>query len=166
MRKAAEVAIREARALVPVTIYFVIAFNLVAFTKTLMLREYGIRVSTFAAATFGALVVAKVVLIAELLPFMEPFPRIPIMYNAAWKTLIYWLVALVVQIVEDSIAALYKHGSLASALDDLSRPHFWMVQMWLIVLFLVFCTFQELMHAIGPQRAKELFLGVRSGARS
>jgi hypothetical protein len=43
--------------------YFVITFSLIGFTEVLMLREYGITVSTFVGATFGALLVAKAVLI-------------------------------------------------------------------------------------------------------
>jgi hypothetical protein len=42
---------------VPVAIFFFVAFQLIAFTQALMLEQYGIRISTFLAATIGALIV-------------------------------------------------------------------------------------------------------------
>lgn len=71
----------ELREFVPPAIFFFIAFQLIAFTQALMLQQYGIRVSTFLAATVGSLIVAKVVLIADLLPIINRFPEKPLVYN-------------------------------------------------------------------------------------
>jgi hypothetical protein len=90
MRTIGATITHEIRELIPAVIYFVITFNIIGFTKVLMLREYGITASTFAGATFGALLVAKAVLIVGVLPFMEPFPKLPIVYNVLWKTRYWW----------------------------------------------------------------------------
>jgi hypothetical protein len=152
----------EIRELLPAVIYFVITFNIIGFTKALMLREYGITVSTVVGATFGAFLVAKAVLLVGVLPFMEPFPKIPILYNVLWKTGLYWLAALLIQVLEEVIRALLKHGGLAPAWDLLGRPHFWAIQIWLVMVLLVFCTFRELIRVLGAAQAKEIFLGIRS----
>jgi hypothetical protein len=152
----------EIRELLPAVIYFVITFNIIGFTKALMLREYGIQVSTFVGATVGALLVAKAVLIVGVLPFMEPFPKIPILYNVLWKTLLYALAAVMIQVLEEVIRALLKHGDLAPVGDALWRPHFWVIQIWLVMVLLVFCTFRELIRVLGAAKAKEIFLGIRS----
>jgi hypothetical protein len=65
----------ELRQLIPVILFFFVAFQLLALTETMMLEQYGIRVSTFLTATVAALVVAKVVLIADHLPFVDRFPE-------------------------------------------------------------------------------------------
>ena len=49
----------------PPTIFFFFAFNTIALTKALMLKAHGIQPVEFAAATLGALIVGKVVLLAE-----------------------------------------------------------------------------------------------------
>ena len=54
-----------------------------------MLREYGISWTGFSAAIVGALLVGKVVLIVDKLPFVNKFPDRPMMYKASWKSLIY-----------------------------------------------------------------------------
>ncbi|MGH8064486.1 MAG: hypothetical protein ACRERE_04465 [Candidatus Entotheonellia bacterium] len=152
----------EIRELLPAVIYFVITFNIIGFTKVLMLREYGITVSTFVGATLGALLVAKAVLIVGVLPFMEPFPKLPIVYNVLWKTLLYALAAFLIQVLEEVMRALLTHGGLAPAWDVLGRPHFWGIQIWLVMVLLVFCTFRELIRVLGPEQAREIFLGIRS----
>jgi hypothetical protein len=91
------------RELIPPVVFFFVAFQLLAFTHALMLRGYGIEVTTFVAATVGALVVAKVVLLADLLPFINRFPGRPLIYNIAWKTTIYFVAALLVRYLEEFI---------------------------------------------------------------
>jgi hypothetical protein len=130
-----------------------------------MLRDYGITVSTFVGATLGALLVAKAVLIVGVLPCMEPFPRTPILYNVLWKTLLYALAAFLIQVLEEIIRALLKHGGLAPAWDVLWRPHFWAIQIWLVMVLSVFCTFRELICVLGPEKAREIFLGKRSSPK-
>ena len=162
MRTIGATITHEIRELIPALIYFVITFNIIGFTKVLMLREYDIHVSTFVGATVGALLVAKAVLIVGVLPFMEPFPKIPILYNVLWKTLLYALAAVMIQVLEEVIRALLKHGDLAPVGDVLWRPHFWVIQIWLVMVLLVFCTFRELIRVLGAAKAKEIFLGIRS----
>ena len=152
----------EIRELLPAIIYFVITFNIIGFTKVLMLREYGITVSTFVGATLGALLVAKAVLIVAVLPFMEPFRQIPIAYNVLWTTLLYMLAAFMIQLLEEMVRSLLKHDGLAPAWDMLWQPHFWGIQIRLVMVLLVFCTVRELIRVLGPEQAKEIFLGIRS----
>jgi hypothetical protein len=46
------------------------------------------------------------------------------------------------------------------------RPHFWAIQIWLVMVLFVFCSFRELIRVLGPEQAKELFLGIRSSDHS
>src|SRR5678816_1815359 len=69
----------------PPTIFFLITFHIVVLDRALMLREYGLHLSSVAAATVMALLVAKVVLIADKLPFINRFPEKPLIYNVVWK---------------------------------------------------------------------------------
>ena len=62
------------RELIPPVVFFFVAFQLLAFTRALMLKQYGIEVTDFLEATIGALVAAKVVLLSDLLPFINRFP--------------------------------------------------------------------------------------------
>ena len=148
---------------IPPAVFFFIAFHLIAFTRALMLEEYGIPTSTFVAVTFGALIIAKVVLIVDLVPFVNRFPEKPLIYNVLWKTVIYQVAALLVRYIEHLIPFVREHGDLALAnrhlLDEVVWPHFWFVQIWLLVLFFLYCTMRELIRALGRERVRAMFFG-------
>jgi hypothetical protein len=148
---------------IPTVVFFFIAFQLLAFTRALILKEYGIQVSTFVNATIAALIVAKVVLISDLLPIINRFPQKPLIYNIVWKTFIYLVAALLVRYVEHLIPFVREYSDLAVAnrhlLDEVVWPHFWLVQIWLLVLFLMYCTIRELVRVLGRERVRSMFLG-------
>jgi hypothetical protein len=160
----------ELVAVIPPTVFFFIAFQLIAFTRALMLQEYGIRVSTFVTASIAALVVAKVVLIVDLLPFVNRFPEEPLIYNVVWKTVFYLVVALLVRYVEHLIPFVREHGDLVMAnrrlLDEVVWPHFWAIQIWLLVLFFVYCALRELIRVLGRDRALNMFFGAKTPRRA
>jgi len=162
MRPVAQVIKHEIRKLIPVVIYFLITFNIVGLTKSLMLRQYGIDISTLVAATVGALVAGKVVLIADALPFMDPFRKVPITYNVLWRTVIYTVVALLVQWIEHGVRLWLHDGELSRTFEDAMSPNFWAIQIWLFLLFLVFCAFKGLIDVLGPTKTREIFVGRRA----
>lgn len=151
----------ELRQLIPVILFFFVAFQLLALTKTMMLEQYGIRVSVFLTATVAALVVAKVVLIADHLPLINRFPEKPLVYNVIWKTAVYFVASLAVRYVEHLIDSWRHAANFAEAnrrlFDEIVWPHFWGVQLWLLVLLLLYCAFRELARAVGRDRIIRLF---------
>ena len=148
---------------VPPFIFFFIAFHLIALTRSLMQQEYGIQASTVMNATIGALVVAKVVLLADLIPLVNRFPNKPLAWNIVWKTVIYLLASIVVVYLERLWEFHGKYGSVAAAnshmVEELVWPHFVAEMIWMTVLFLLYCTLRELSRVLGGRRMRALFLG-------
>lgn len=149
--------------LIPPFIFFFIAFQLIAYTNSLMLRQYGINVTAFIEATIGALLVAKVVLLSDLLPYINRFPGKPLIYNILWKSWIYFLAAFVVRYIEALIHFYRQNDTLVGAnrrmLEEIVWTHFWAIQIWLMALLLVYCTMDAVIHAIGRDKVRELFFG-------
>lgn len=158
----------EILAVIPPTVFFFITFQLITITRDLMLQRYGIRISSFVTASVAALLVAKVVLIADHLPFVNRFPEKPLIYNVVWKTAIYLFAAFVVRYVEHLIPFVREHGDLAVAhrhlLGEVVWPHFWAVQIWLLVVLFVYCALRELVRVLGRERAVSIFFGSRRSA--
>ena len=146
---------------IPPAIFFIITFHIIAITRALMLEHYHIKVATAASATIAALVVAKVVLIADMLPFINRFPEKPLIYNTVWKTFIYILAALLVRFLEHWLPLLWKYASLPEATRHLWQhvewSHFWAIHIWLLVLFFVYCGFRELVRALGSREVIDMF---------
>src|SRR5271165_1787271 len=90
----------ELLALIPPMIFFFVALNLVAIVRMLMLKGTGIPLSTPLQAFVAALILAKAVLIADMLPLINRYPNKPLVYNVAWKTAIYLALATVIHYLE------------------------------------------------------------------
>src|SRR5947208_11011534 len=65
--------LHEFRHVLPPTIYFFLGFNLILFTKRMILAEHLIQFGGFLVATTAALIVGKTVLVADKLPFLRRF---------------------------------------------------------------------------------------------
>ena len=79
------VLLHEFREVIPPTLFFFVGFNLVLFTKRLFLAQYLIEYAGFLIATTGALIVGKVVLIADKMPFLRRFDYAPLAYPILFK---------------------------------------------------------------------------------
>ena len=154
----------------PPTIFFFLAFSVISITRALMLKEHGIELAAFGGATVGALIVGKVVLIADKLHFINKFPHKPLIYNVAWKTTIYILAAFLVRSIEHLLPLLSEHDGFGVALrhlvDETSWPHFWAIQIWLFVLFLVFTALRELIRVMGRDEVMRVFFGTKKVVES
>jgi hypothetical protein len=154
--------------MLPPTIFFFIAFMLISVTQRLILREYGVPLTGFATAAIGALLIGKVVLLTDKLSFVDKFPSPdhPLIYNIVWKSIIYFIAALLFRYIEHLIPLLREHENLTIAnqhlLTEIIWPHFWLIQMWLVVLFFLYCTIRELVRAIGRAAIIRLFFGIRA----
>jgi hypothetical protein len=163
MRRVAGVMKREVVELLPAVVYFVLAFNIIVLTDALTTESYGIRVFSFVSATVLALVVAKAVLLVNLLPFMNVFASKPLIYITLWRTALYVLAATVLRYLEQLIPHIARYGSFSVAnrhmIVQVNWPRFWAVHIWLAVLFLVFSAITEISRALGPGRLKRMFFG-------
>ncbi len=147
----------------PPTIFFLIAFTLMLATQRLILRQYGIPLMGFGGAVIGALIVGKVVLVVDKLPFVNKFPDKPLLYNTLWKTFIYFFAVMLFRYLEHGIPLLWKYRDFMEAnrslINEIVWPHFWLIHMWLVVLFFVYCAMRELVRVIGREKVVQMFIG-------
>jgi hypothetical protein len=161
VRKAIEKIKEEVKAMLPPAIFFFVALHIVAIVRVLMLKGTGIAVATSLSVTLAALVMGKVVLIADMLPLINRYPDKPLLYNVVWKTAIYTLVSLAVHYLEHLVHHWRETGSIVEAnrvlFAKIVWPHFWAIQILLIVMIFCYCTMRELIRVIGRQRVIEMF---------
>jgi hypothetical protein len=169
MSKLSTKVLEEIEAMLPPTIFFFVALHLVALIRVLMLKGTGITLSTSWQVTVAALILGKAVVVADLLPFINRYPDKPLAYNVAWKTTIYVLVAMLLHYLERLVDFWRQTGSLVAGnqqlLAEIVWPHFWAIQIILVVLILMYCTMHELVRVIGRDKVLEIFFGTRPKAR-
>ena len=149
--------------ILPAFIFFLIMFHLLVVTKALTLKQYGISVPSSAVAIIGALIIAKVILIANRLPFLNLYPKKPLIWNVVLKTLVFSAAALGFLVAEELVHLARRYGGFSAALGhvdtDIIWPAFWVRDIWLTVLLFFYCAAVELFRVIGTDRAKEIFFG-------
>src|SRR5438046_4125672 len=163
MTKLATKLKEEFFALLPPTIYFFVALHIVAFVRVLMLEKTGIAPSSSISIAVAALILGKAVLIADMLPLINRFPNKPLIYNVAWKTVIYLLLSAVIHYLERLIDFWRQTGGFVAGnqklLSEIIWPHFWAIQLILCVLIAASCTMHELVRVIGKEKALRIFFG-------
>jgi hypothetical protein len=149
--------------LLPPTIYFFVALHIVAFVRVLMLEGTGLKASSSISIAVAALILGKAVLIADMLPMINRFPNKPLIYNVAWKTVLYWLVSVVIHYLERLIDFWRETGGFVAGnqklLSVIIWPHFWAIQIILFVLIAAYCMVHELVRVIGKEKALRIFFG-------
>jgi hypothetical protein len=160
----------EIRALIPPTVFFFVTLNLIALIRVLMLKGTGIPVSTPMQIAVGALLLGKAVLIADLLPFINRYPDKPLVYNVAWKTTIYALVATLIHYVERLVDFWREAGGFVAGnqalLAQMVWPHFWAIEILLLVLIFNYCVTHELVRVLGREKVRQILFGPPSHARN
>ena len=150
-------------AILPPTIFFFIALHIVAFIRVLMASgSHFVPLSTMSIAV-ASLILGKAVLIADMIPPINRFPNEPLIYNVAWKTLIYLLMATVIHYLERLIDFWRQTGGLVAGNKELLAkivwPHFWAIQIILFVLIVMYCTMHELVRVIGREKVLRIIFG-------
>jgi hypothetical protein len=159
---------REFREILPPTLFFFMGFNLILFTKRLVLEDYLIQYTGFFIATTGALIVGKSVLVANTMPFLRCFDNSPLVYPILFKTLVYTPFVFVARLIEALIHYLVEGGALGGGrfiehlVGTFSWAHFTAVQLWVFVLFLIYVTASELNQLLGDGELFKIFFTRRS----
>ena len=150
-------------ALLPPTIFFFVALHVVAFVRVLMLKGTGISPLGSVSVAVASLILGKAVLLADMLPMINRFPNKPLIYNVAWKTLIYLVMSALIHYIERLIEFWRQAGGLVAGneklLSEMVWPHFWAIQLILLVLIAMYCTIHELVRVIGRDKLLRIFFG-------
>lgn len=147
----------------PAVVYFFISISLIELTFGRMLREGGAHAIAFAGTVVAAIIVGKVLVLVDHLPFINAFPGKPMMYNVFWKAGLYSFFCFLARAIEHlaMYVSKYKNFDIAwqHSLADTSWEIFWTTQAWFFVLFFVFVSFQEIKDRMGPDEFRRVFFG-------
>ncbi len=139
--------------ILPPTIFFLCAFNIVALTTDLILEQNQIQGSTHAVATVLALIIGKVVLVVNKLPLLQRFNGKPLIYPILFKSTIFTVFVTIVRLLEHWVPALIKTGGPGSATEFIIEHIVWRYfavgEIWIFVCFIVYITAAEVLSLFG-----------------
>jgi len=153
----------EMLAVIPPTLFFFVALHIIAFVRALLLKGTGIPVSGSLSILVASLILGKSVLVADMLPFINRFPEHPLIYNVAWKTAIYLVISALIHYAEHLYDFAREAGGIAAGneklLAEMVWPHFFAIQIILLVLIFMYCSIRELVRVMGKEKVKRVFFG-------
>jgi hypothetical protein len=146
--------LHEFREMLPPTIFFFVGFNLIVLTTNLILADYSLAVGNFMLATAAALVVGKSVLVANAMALLRYYDRGPLIQPILYKTVFYWAIVFIARLLEHFIRFwLIEHNPMSDFLPHVIATFSWhrfaAIQIWILVLFLIYVTASELNHLFG-----------------
>jgi hypothetical protein len=166
VQRASAFLLREFLEILPPTIFFIIGFNLIVLTTNLILADYGAQFASFMLATAGALIVAKALLVANALPVVRRYDRAPLIRPILFKTVFYSVAVFIARLLEHWIEYLFSKqhvfgGFFQHEAANFSWDRFIAIQLWILVLFLIYVTASELNHLFGEGELAHILLASR-----
>jgi len=152
---------RELKEVLIISSVFFVIFVLFLFMKKAMLAEYDINFYIVGTALLGSLIIAKVVLIFDLLPITKKADHLPNIYRVIFRSLIYIIGFVIFTYLEHLIKGLVEGESfsqaLKSAIHQLNSPAFITSFVGVLVSFLFFNAFWVIRAKIGPTALYAIF---------
>ena len=158
--------IEEFMEALPAIVFFPIGFNLIALTTQLILYDYGAQFAGFMVATTAALLIGKAVLVARALPFFRRFDNAPVIQPIVFQAVVYWAVVFLARFLE-KLVEYFLSGGRIDGIQEYVTTHFtWhrfaAIQIWILVLFLIYTTVTEFNTLFGHGELFKIFFTRRS----
>ena len=157
-------AIKEIKTVALATVYFAIWLGILMFLKTMILTEYKVEFSGISKAIIGALILAKVVLVIDLIPLSKWTRQHPAIYFIFFRTLFNIVAVFILLMLEKAFEARHEYGGFGSALSQVFQHrdvfHIWanvtvvsIAVFWFNVIFV-------LRRYLGVQKLRQVFLSI------
>ncbi len=156
---------REFFHLLPVFLFFAIAFTVINWTEKFLFELAGLTPYSFIEILIAAALVAKVFLVIDYLPWIDLFRKMPLFYRIVWKTLFYWLIVMIVRIAIRLVPFLFSgeglQFDLSSFFSRMNWKLFFSIQADYLMLLFIFTTARDATLLIGADKMRKIFFGTK-----
>lgn len=152
-------AVEETRKLITITVYLFLVLESVAIYRSLILAEYGIDYARVGYVAVEALVLAKVILIGDLLHVGEWSHGRKMVVTILYKTIAFALLVGIFKLVEHFVIGLFHGKGPAAVWAELERQNRDEMLARVLLLFIGFIPFfmlREISRTLGPGRLHAL----------
>ena len=154
----------EIRSVAYATIYFAIWLGILMFLKTRILTEYKVEFTGISMALIGALILAKVVLVIDLIPLSNWTREHPASLIYIFRTLFNIIAVFILLLLEKAFESRHEYGGFGSSLSQVFQHrdvyHVWanvtvvsIAVFWFNVIFV-------LRGYLGEQKLRQLFFSI------
>ena len=139
-----------------------LAFFLVAFSwyRRLILAEYAIVYSDYWVPLIEAAVLAKVIMVGDIMRLGRGLERTPLLVPTLYRTVVFSALVGVFSVLEHTVGGLLHGKGLTEGLAELaSKGRFELLARCVVIFgaFVPFFAFKELEGVMGPDKLRDLF---------
>jgi len=152
-----------------VVVYLACFFGVFTWQRRFILAEYQISYRHYWVSVLEALVLAKVILIGDMVRLGRRFDEKPLMVPTLYKAVVFSLWVGVFSVLEHTIGGLLRGQGLAGGVEELrSTGKYELLARCLItfVAFIPFFAFKELGRVLGEDKIRALFFRGRAARTS
>jgi hypothetical protein len=157
----------ELREFTLVAVYLWVCFTALAYLKFAILQAHGIAFAPFGFAAVKALICAKFVSLGHALHMGERFKTRPLIWPVLHKSVVFLLLLLVLNLIEE-LAVGWMHGrSLAASLSEMgggTRDQQIATTIVMLLILIPFFMFRVLTEVVGERTMMRLFFEPRRPA--
>jgi hypothetical protein len=161
-----EIVVREVKKFGTLFLYLALVFGVFTLHQWVVLASNHISYAFYGASVINALILAKIMHVAEALHFGERFKDKPLAYPILYQSVTFGLLLVAVYVVEEVIVGVVKGKSLAQGVPDLgggTPAGFLAVAVIMCVALIPFFAFKELRRVYGGAAFDSLvFKGVEA----
>ena len=153
--------LEEIKIILRTATYFAIVFLLMMVMKKLYLEDYNIEFTGLSQAIIGALVMAKVIILMELISLGPWVQRQPPIVDVIIRTLLYTLGVLIVVVLEKAFEDRHKAAGYGEAISYVLSHrdiyHVWATTIGAAGSILVYNAFSVVQRTMGKNGLAKLF---------
>jgi hypothetical protein len=145
--------------------YLAVFFGVFAWYRRLVLTEYHISYLDYGAALFEALVLAKVIMLGDILHLGMKLEDKPLIMPALYKAVVFTVWVGFFDLFEHTIEGLLRGKGLAGGFDELMTTGWHELLARCLVIFFAFIpffAFKELGRILGENSIRELYFRRRA----
>jgi len=157
-----EVALAELKSFIGIFVYLWIVFMVFLVHEWIVLANNGIGFRFYGLAAINALVLAKIMLIAEKLRFAERFEKGPLIYPILYKSALFTVLLLLAYVVEEVLVGVIRGNGVVDSVPRIgggTALGFIAVAIVMCVALMPFFAFREIGRAVGPAAFRSLIFG-------
>ena len=147
-----DIVVREVKKFGTLFLYLALVFGLFTLHQWVVLASNHISYVFYGASVINALILAKIMLVAEALHFGERFRDKPLAYPILYKSVAFGLMLVIAYIAEEVIVGLLKGESLAQSAPELgggTPAGIAAIALIMCVALIPFFAFKELRRVYG-----------------
>ena len=161
-RKVGKWVFHEWKRFMLMALYLYVIFSLFVLNQTIILRQHGINYEMHGFALFNALVLGKIMLVAENLRLARWLPRKPLIYRILFEGLSFSLLFICFHVVENVVTGLVKGQAAAESVPAIGGGGLAGIASVALVMFVMlipFFAFRNVSRELGRGRLEAMVFG-------